>query len=175
MQDREETSSQRQPNAGPDAGGSAVGTTGRWTGGSAVGTTGRWTGGSAVEATGRWTGSAVGTTGRGRRNRPDVGKQRLIEYREVPGTRNCNRTCPVAGDRTLAASDQWFVAATVGTTRCWTGGSVVGTTGCWTSGSAVGTTGRGRRNRPNVGKQRPIEYREVPERRNCDRTLAASD
>ena len=38
-------------------------------------------------------------------NQPDVGHQRLIEYREVPGARNCDRTRPVAGDRTLAASD----------------------------------------------------------------------
>ena len=27
----------------------------------------------------------------------------------------------------------------------------------------------------DAGLQRPIEYRKVPERRNCDRTLAASD
>jgi len=49
-------------------------------------------------------------------NRPDAGTQRPIEYREVPGARNCDRTRPVAGDRTLAASDRWFAAATVGTT-----------------------------------------------------------
>jgi len=30
-------------------------------------------------------------------------------------------------------------------------------------------------NRPDAGTQRPIEYREVPGARNCDRTLAASD
>ena len=41
-------------------------------------------------------------------NRPDAGHQRPIEYREVPGARNC--------DRTLTASDRWFAAATVGTT-----------------------------------------------------------
>ena len=29
--------------------------------------------------------------------------------------------------------------------------------------------------RPDAGQQSPVEYREVPERRNCDRTLAASD
>ena len=39
-------------------------------------------------------------------NRPDAGTQRPIEYREVPGARNCDRTRPVAGDRTLAASDR---------------------------------------------------------------------
>ena len=32
-----------------------------------------------------------------------------------------------------------------------------------------------RANRLDVGQQSPVEYREVPERRNCDRTLAASD
>ena len=103
-QDREETSSQRRPDAGPDAGDSAVGTTGRWTGGSTVKTTGRWTGGSVVRKTGRWTGgSTVGTTGRGRRNRPDVGKQRPIEYSKVPERQICDRTRPVAGNRTLAS------------------------------------------------------------------------
>ena len=50
-------------------------------------------------------------------NRPDAETQRPIEYREVPGAPNCDRTRPVARDRTLAASDQWFVAATVGTIR----------------------------------------------------------
>ena len=40
--------------------------------------------------------------------RPDSGKQRPIEYGEVPELRNCDRTCPVAGDRTLAVSDQCF-------------------------------------------------------------------
>ena len=30
-------------------------------------------------------------------------------------------------------------------------------------------------NRPDADTQRPIEYREVPGARNCDRTLAASD
>ena len=29
--------------------------------------------------------------------------------------------------------------------------------------------------RPDAGQQCPIEYRKVPERRNCDRTLTASD
>ena len=29
--------------------------------------------------------------------------------------------------------------------------------------------------RPDAGQQSPVEYREVPERRNYDRTLAASD
>ena len=92
--------------------------TGRWTGRwwLAVGTTGGWTGGSAVGTTGRWTGgSAVGTTGRGRRNRPDAGKQRPIEYREVPERQNYDQTRPVACDRTLAASDQLIAAPTVGT------------------------------------------------------------
>ena len=35
-------------------------------------------------------------------NRPDVGTQRPIEYRKVPEWHICDRTCPVAGDRTLA-------------------------------------------------------------------------
>ena len=48
-------------------------------------------------------------------NRPDAGTQRPIEYREVPGARNCDQTRLVTGDRTLAASDRWFAAATVGT------------------------------------------------------------
>ena len=48
-------------------------------------------------------------------NRPDEESQRSIEYREVPGARNCDRTRPVAGDQTLAASDRWFAATTVGT------------------------------------------------------------
>jgi len=39
-------------------------------------------------------------------NRPDAGTQRPIEYREVLERRICDRTCPVACDRTLAASDQ---------------------------------------------------------------------
>ena len=39
-------------------------------------------------------------------NRPDIETQRPIEYREVPGAQNCDRTRPVAGDRTLAASDR---------------------------------------------------------------------
>ena len=48
--------------------------------------------------------------------------QHPIEYREVPGTRNYDRTRPVAGDRTLAVSDQWFAAIMVGTTgRVWSG------------------------------------------------------
>ena len=50
-------------------------------------------------------------------NRPEAGTQRPIEYREVLGARNCDRTRPVAGDRTLAASDQQFAATTVGTTE----------------------------------------------------------
>ena len=49
-------------------------------------------------------------------NRPDVGQQHPIEYREVPERRICDRTCPVASDGTLAASNQLFMAPTVGTT-----------------------------------------------------------
>ena len=49
-------------------------------------------------------------------NRPDVGQQCPIEYREVPERQTCDRTRPVASDRTLAAYDQLFVAPTVGTT-----------------------------------------------------------
>ena len=30
-------------------------------------------------------------------------------------------------------------------------------------------------NRPDAGQQSPVEHRKVPERRYCDRTLAASD
>ena len=55
-------------------------------------------------------------------NRPDVGLQRPIEYRKVLERRNCDRTRPVACDRTLVASDQLIVALTVGTTgRVWSG------------------------------------------------------
>ena len=49
-------------------------------------------------------------------NRPDAGHQRPIEYREVPGARNCDWTRPVADDQMLAASDRWFAVATVRTT-----------------------------------------------------------
>ena len=49
-------------------------------------------------------------------NRPDVGLQRPIKYRKVLERRNCDRTCPVECDRTLAAFDQWIVAPTVGMT-----------------------------------------------------------
>ena len=49
-------------------------------------------------------------------DRSNAGQQSPIEYREVPGTQNYDRTRPVAGDRTLPASDRWFAAATVGTT-----------------------------------------------------------
>ena len=76
MQDREETSSQRRLDSGPDTGSA----------------TGRWTGGSADRRP-----DARPDAGG---NRPDVGHQRPIEYREVPGTRNYDRTRPVAGDRT---------------------------------------------------------------------------
>ena len=65
-----------------------------------------------AEATGRWTGRwkrdrTQGPDAGG--NRPDAGTQRPIEYREVLERRNYDQTRPVAGDRTLAASDQWFV------------------------------------------------------------------
>ena len=51
-------------------------------------------------------------------NRPDVGQQSPVEYREVTEQRNCDRTHPVAGDRTLAASDQLIADPTVGMTVC---------------------------------------------------------
>ena len=35
--------------------------------------------------------------------------QRLIEYKEVPERQNCDRTCPMACDRTPSASDQLIV------------------------------------------------------------------
>ena len=55
-------------------------------------------------------------------NRPDTETQCPIEYREVPGAQNYDRTRPVVGDRTLAASDRWFAAVTVGMTgRVWLG------------------------------------------------------
>ena len=63
-----------------------------------------------TEATGRWTGGSAdrrpdaGPDTGG--NRPDTGHQRSIEYREVLGAQNCDRTGPVAGDRTLAASNR---------------------------------------------------------------------
>ena len=47
-------------------------------------------------------------------NRPDIGQQRLIEYKEVLERRNCDRTRSVAGDRTLAASDQLFMVQRLG-------------------------------------------------------------
>ena len=49
-------------------------------------------------------------------DRPDVGQQSLVEYREVPERRNYDRTRPVVGDRTLAVSDQLIAAPTVRTT-----------------------------------------------------------
>ena len=39
-------------------------------------------------------------------NRPDAGQQRPIEYSKVPERKICDRTHPVAGDRTLAATDR---------------------------------------------------------------------
>ena len=48
-------------------------------------------------------------------NRPDIGQQYSIEYREVPERRTCDRTRPVACDRTLAASNQLIIALMVGT------------------------------------------------------------
>ena len=58
-------------------------------------------------ATGRWaSGSAdrrldSGPDAGG--NRPDAGQQRPIEYSKVPEQQICDRTRPVAGDRTLAS------------------------------------------------------------------------
>ena len=49
-------------------------------------------------------------------NRSDAGLQCPIKYRKVPERQNCDRTHPVACDRTLAASDQLIAALTVGTT-----------------------------------------------------------
>ena len=55
-------------------------------------------------------------------NHPDIGQQRPIKYREVLDQRTCDQTRPVAGDRTLAASDQLIMAPMVGTTgRIWVG------------------------------------------------------
>ena len=51
-----------------------------------------------------------------RANRSDAGQQSSVEYREVLERRNCDRTRPVASDRTLAASDQLIAAPTVGMT-----------------------------------------------------------
>ena len=65
---------------------------------------------ASAAATGRW-------TGRWRLNRPDVGQQSPVEYRDVPERRKCDRTRPVACDRMLAAFNQWIAAPTVGTTR----------------------------------------------------------
>ena len=69
-----------------------------------------------AEATGRWTGGSADRRPDAGGNRPDAGTQRSIEYSKVPERRNYDRTRPVAGDRTLAASDRWFAAVTVGTT-----------------------------------------------------------
>ena len=49
-------------------------------------------------------------------DRPDAAQQSLVKYKEVPEWRHCDRTRPVAGDRTLTASDQLIVAPTVGMT-----------------------------------------------------------
>ena len=77
-----------------------------------------------TEVTGRWAEDSAdrrpdtGPDAGG--NRSDAGQQRPIEYREVPERRHCDRTCPVACDRTLAASDQLIAALTVGTIgRVW--------------------------------------------------------
>ena len=48
-------------------------------------------------------------------NRPDVGQQSPIEYKEVPEQRNYDWTRPMACDWTLAASDQLIAALTVET------------------------------------------------------------
>ena len=61
-------------------------------------------------------GSATGVSSSDRTlaaNRLNAEQQRSIEYRKVPERRNCDRTCPVACDRTLAASDQLIAALTV--------------------------------------------------------------
>ena len=81
--------------------------------------TGRWTGRWKRDRTlDRWLGRQA--TGRKDRtlaaNRLDVGQQSPVEYREVPKRRKCDRTRPVACDRTLAASDQLIAAPTIGTT-----------------------------------------------------------
>ena len=49
-------------------------------------------------------------------NRLDTELQRPIDSKEVPERRNCDRTRPMACDRTPSASDQLIVALTVGTT-----------------------------------------------------------
>ena len=49
-------------------------------------------------------------------NRLDAEQQRPIEYRKVLEWQICDRTRPVASDRTLAASDQLIAALTVGRT-----------------------------------------------------------
>ena len=74
--------------------------------------------------TGRWTercdrmlgGDSVDRRSDAGGNRPDAGTQRPIEYSKVPERYICDRTCPVAGDRTLPASDQCFAGSTVETT-----------------------------------------------------------
>ena len=69
-----------------------------------------------AEATGRWTGGSTDRRPDTGGNRPDVETQRPIEYREVPGARNYDRTRPVADDRTLAVPDQLITPPTVRTT-----------------------------------------------------------
>ena len=59
-----------------------------------------------AEATEHWTGRWKRDRMRGPNaggNRPDVGTQRPIEYRKVLERHICDRTRPVAGDRTLAS------------------------------------------------------------------------
>ena len=60
-----------------------------------------------TEVTGRWAEDSAnrrpdtGPDAGG--NRPDAGQQRLIEYSKVLERQICDRTRPVAGDRTLAS------------------------------------------------------------------------
>ena len=49
-------------------------------------------------------------------NQPDAGQQSPIEYREVLERRNYDWTRPVAGDQTLAASNQLIMTLMVGMT-----------------------------------------------------------
>ena len=74
--------------------------------------TGRWTGRWAEDLVDRRSDIGPDTGG----NRPDAGQQRLIEYSKVLERQICDRTRPVAGDRTLPASDQYIAGSTVGTT-----------------------------------------------------------
>ena len=61
--------------------------------------TGRWTGRWAEDSVDRQSDTRPDAGG----NRPDVGQQRPIDYNKVPERQICDRTRPVAGDRTLAS------------------------------------------------------------------------